>query len=151
MEHLLRKELYRDYCNGRLLERQFYQQTRKHIHDMKRILHEIELRRLFGWHACSIDFLIEFDEGFVAVQCKYRNTRRRENNGVDNFIKSVELIKHKYGKPFLFGLWVSRLEPFDDNINRLLLHNIQIVASETIQGLVSTSIERIYNNIRCML
>ena len=120
---LLRSELERDYNQGRLLELGFYNQVRSKFDNIT-VLHEYELRKLYGWHACSVDFLLEFDAGIVLVQCKYRNTRRRENLGVKNFLASVNLLKEKYDKPFLFGLWISRLAPFKDNEHHL--HNEMI-------------------------
>jgi len=124
---MLTYELERDFNNGRLLELYFHDEVLQNI-PIVRILHETQLRRMFGWFACSVDFLIEFDDGIVLVQCKYKNTRRRENFSIKNFIKSIEVIKSQYKKPFLFGLWISKLDPFEDNKHWLSNHNIHYVS-----------------------
>ena len=62
------------------------------------------------------------------VQTKYRNTRRRENISISKFLNSVEYISKQIEKPVLFGVWVSRLEPFDDNKEWLSQHKIVTIS-----------------------
>lgn len=137
---MLSYELERDYSPGRLLELNFYDQLAK-LPNIKNILHESQLRRLYGWYVSSIDFLIEYDNGIVLVQCKYRNTRRRENYGINNFLRSIDVIKKQYAKPLLFGLWISRLDPFEDNKSRLQENNILTVSNFTsLDGLINSAV-----------
>lgn len=81
----------------------------------KSIKYEDELIKLFGFQASSIDYMLETCEGLIVVQLKWSGTRRRENHAISNFIKSMEFIKHKLSKPIIFGVWASRVEPFEDN------------------------------------
>lgn len=142
---ILTDELRRDYNHGRLLELTFYDRLTQ-LPGIRNILHETQLRRMYGWFACSVDFLIEFDHGIVLVQCKYRNTRRRETYGIVNYMKSVELIKQSYGKPFLFGLWMSRLDPFEDNKAWMIGKNIYTASEfKSIEKLIQKSLDIIIN------
>jgi hypothetical protein len=146
--NILSFELKRDPNHGRLLELRLYEEMIINCPSILNILHETQLRRLYGWHACSVDFLIEFQDGIVLVQCKYRNTRRRETNSVANFLKSVEVIKASFGKPFLFGMWISRLAPFDDNIEQLVGKNIKVVYTKALEDLTNDAVLALIHEIR---
>lgn len=95
---------------------------------LTRIWHEKDLQKKHGWRAAGVDFLLEFDSFVVPIQCKYRNTRRREDGGVHNFLSSVEYVMNLWKKPMMMGLWVSRMDPFDDNKLKLLQHNILTIS-----------------------
>lgn len=81
---------------------------------------ENDLINQFGFHASSIDFMLVCKSKVIFIQCKYRLSRRRENHGVDNFLKSIDYVTGRVGKEkYSFGVWASRRPPFDDNIARL--------------------------------
>ena len=48
---------------------------------------ERELVDMFGWQCCSIDVLAVYGDFIVPTQQKWRNSKRRETQGVYNFIK----------------------------------------------------------------
>jgi hypothetical protein len=85
----------------------------------RKIIHETELRKKYGWNANSVDFLIESENGIIIIQTKWMKTMRRSTKYVNNFIKSIKFINEIYGKPYLYGLWISRMKPFNDNISKL--------------------------------
>lgn len=94
------------------------------------IQHENDLRKKYGFDAASIDYMLEIPQGYIVAQIKWRATRRRENNGVNNFLKSVDFIRTKLpDKPILFGVWACRMEPFEDNKETLRKNNIAIVSN----------------------
>jgi hypothetical protein len=64
----------------------------------------------------------------IAIQAKWRCTRRREDIGINNFLKSLEYTISKSGKKLLFGLWVSRMEPFQDNKDKLFKQNVYTIS-----------------------
>jgi hypothetical protein len=68
---------------------------------------ETELIRIFGWDCASVDTLIVIGDYIVPIQLKYRNSKRRETQGVVNFMKSIQSLKRKMGKKVLFGVWLS--------------------------------------------
>lgn len=125
---ILIHELHRDYNIGRLMELKLYESIERSLSHI-RILHESQLRQLYGWDSSGIDFLIEYENGIVPIQCKYRKTRRREDYGIRNFLKSIVFIQEHHPKPILFGLWVSRITPFDDNRAILCNNNIYSVSN----------------------
>ncbi len=96
------------------------------------IIHEKDLMKMFGWNASGIDIVLFTKQGFIAIQAKYRRSRRRENHGISNFLKSLQYIREIYDKqyncPFLYGLWVSRAEPFDDNKELLAGHKVHWIS-----------------------
>lgn len=109
-------------------ERRFYEYINS-LSIFQDIKYEIELKRLYGWHAMSIDYLLITHNGIIPVQIKYRRSRRRENRGIANFIKGLETIASVYhDKPVLFGLWISRLHPFLDNVGLLQTYKVQCVS-----------------------
>jgi hypothetical protein len=84
-----------------------------------KLLYEDELRKKYGWIASSIDFILELEAGIIIIQTKWSNTQRRSTKDVDNFINSIKYINKLYEKPYLYGLWISRIKPFDDNITKM--------------------------------
>lgn len=98
---------------GYELESKVYQ----HLKNLgfNKIFCEDEIRRRFGWQTTGIDFLIELDHGIIVIQTKWVKTRRRSTKAVNSFINSTKFINNVYGKPILYGLWLSRLQPFDDH------------------------------------
>ena len=104
------------------------------------IQHENDLRKQYGFDAASIDYVLEVPEGYIVTQIKWRGSRRRENNSIANFLKSLDYIKTvlPQTKPVLFGIWACRIEPFQDNQEMLRKNNIVIVHNYTdIEGLVT--------------
>ena len=103
------------------------------------VKHERDLTRHYGWLLSSIDFLIEVDNCMIAIQTKYKKTRRRENHGIDNFLRSLDHFQKVVGNnKQLLGLWISRLEPFEDNLERLAKKNVYCISCfESIEQLVS--------------
>jgi hypothetical protein len=113
------------------------------------VIHEECLRKQWGWSASGVDHFIVFGEYAIPIQTKWRNTRRRENSGVDNFLKSVEYTITKTGKKMLFGLWASKLQPFSDNQARLAQHNIVCISElHSIEQLVTKVCETIAEKIK---
>ena len=128
---------------GAKLEYDVYQQ----IIDMgvfDTVLHERDLVAMYGWECSSIDNLIVIGNFIIPIQLKWRKTRRRETHGVENFIKSIHYIKKITKKEVLFGLWSSRIMPFEDN-NMLLQKEKVVCVSffEHIDGLVAKTINTI--------
>lgn len=96
------------------------------------VLHEDELRKLWGWDVCSIDHLLLYRDYIIPVQEKWCNTRRRETKHMQKFLNSIEYLQSVLpNKRVLFGLWVSRIEPFDDNKQLLHKYNIHAVSHYT--------------------
>lgn len=85
---------------------------------------EQQLRSRFGWQSVGVDFLIVKGREVIAIQTKYRKTRRREDHGINNFIKSLEYILCVSDLRLHRGFWVSRIKPFDDNISYLSSLNV---------------------------
>lgn len=105
------------------------------------LYHENELIRNFGWDCASVDTLIVIGEYIVPIQLKYRNSKRRETQGVVNFMKSIQSLKKKMGKKVLFGVWSSRMMPFQDNLCYMKSENIEpVVYFESIEGLVNETV-----------
>lgn len=133
----MNKKLSSDAKNyGRHFEHVFRTNLEK-IGIFDRIVDENYLTKKWGWHATSVDFMGETENGIVLIQIKYRRTRRRETAAVQNFIKSVKWLCGCVGKPMLFGLWVSRLDPFEDNKELMKQFKIDIISHyDSIEGLV---------------
>lgn len=108
------------------------------------IYHEDELRKLWGWDICSIDHVLVYDDCIIPIQEKWCNTRRRETKHMQRFLRSVEYLQSVLPqKRILFGLWVSRIEPFDDNKKMLNDFNVFAVSCYTsdMDELVSVLVE----------
>lgn len=103
-----------------------------------KIMEEDHLKKIWGWAAAGIDHFLIIGDYAVAIQAKWRCTRRREDLGINNFLSSLEYTIAKSGKKLLVGLWVSRLEPFDDNKQRLGERNVLTISCfESIEDLVA--------------
>lgn len=142
-----------DYMNrGRVLERRFSERLNACLGEARgvvRVYEEPELMERYGWNASSVDYLIELEHGIVVVQVKYRRTRRRENQAIRNFLNSAEHIKARMGKPVVFGLWVSRLEPFADNVQCLSGHRVVTVSYfENMDILVERAVGVLVNSLQ---
>lgn len=113
------------------------------------VIHEEFLRKQWGWAASGVDHLVVLGDYVIPIQTKWRKSRRRENLGVDNFLKSVEFTLNKTGKQMLFGLWVSKIQPFSDNMQRLEKKNIICVSDvNSIDCLVSKACYAITEKIK---
>lgn len=89
---------------------------------------EKELTKLYGWMASSVDFLIETQDKMIFIQVKYLSTRRKESVKINKFLSSMRYIReHRSTKP-VYGLWVSKLHPFEDNEDLLNKCNVRIVS-----------------------
>jgi hypothetical protein len=78
----------------------------------------------------------------IPIQLKWRRTRRRETQGIKNFIRSIQYVKTVMKKDVLFGIWSSRMMPFEDNA--LLLETEKVVSVsffDNIDGLVLKTIK----------
>jgi hypothetical protein len=110
------------------------------------LLTEKDLTRQHGWHASSVDFLIETDEHLIFIQVKYLNTRRKESVQINKFLKSIEHIRgqldgHTKTKECK-GMWVARLHPFQDNENLLRSCNIQVISClDSMEALISKTMQ----------
>lgn len=126
---------------GAKLEADVYQQILK-MNTFDVILIEKDLISMFGWNSSSIDQLLIIDKYMIPIQLKWRRTRRRETQGISNFIRSVNYVKNVMNKDVLFGIWSSRMMPFEDNT--LLLEKEKIVSVsffDHIDGLVLRTIK----------
>lgn len=113
-------------------------QSLKSLDVFDEILVEDNLKQRWGWSASGVDHWLIKGDYVVAIQAKWRCTRRREDQGINNFLKSLEYTLAKSGKKLLFGLWVSRLEPFDDNKARLYEQGVYTISCfDSIDSLVS--------------
>lgn len=111
---------------------------------------ENDLIHQFGFLASSIDFMLIRQDTIIFVQCKYRLSRRRENHGVDNFLKSIDYVTRNMDKTKCsFGIWASRRQPFEDNIIRLKDHNVStVVCFDDMDSLVSKTMVFIMEQLR---
>lgn len=111
---------------GHEFEELFYAKL-KQFETFQKIYTESWLCKHWGFSASSVDFLIELEDSVIMMQLKFMNTRRRENKSIENYIKSIHYVLDQVNKPLLFGLWISRLCPFEDNINKMLEHKINCI------------------------
>jgi hypothetical protein len=82
---------------------------------------ELDLRKMFGWGASSVDLMLVKGDMVIMGQLKWRRSRRRESIEINKFIKSVNHICSFLDQGiFVFGIWISRMEPFNDNKERML-------------------------------
>lgn len=109
------------------------------------IIVEDQLRKELGWDASGVDHLIIYKDFIIPIQTKWRKTRRKETLFINNFLHSLDYICTKLqDKRFLFGLWVSRREPFEDNKEHLLGRNILPVSCfNSIDELVKLAIHHL--------
>lgn len=106
------------------------------------IFTENDLINQFGFSASSIDFMLVHKNKIIFIQCKYRLSRRRENHGINNFLKSIDHVSNIIGKDkYSFGIWASRRPPFDDNIVRLNTRQVfTVVCFDDMETLVHETI-----------
>jgi hypothetical protein len=91
----------------------------------EQILYETELKKRYGWNASSVDMLIIYGDTLIFTQCKWRVSRRRESLDIAKFLNSAKHISQFFGTDFkVYGLWVSRREPFSDNKELLKKENM---------------------------
>ncbi len=110
---------------GYIVEQLFFEQINK-FDIFKDIKHENDLKK-HNWCFASVDYLLVTDDGIIPIQIKYRGTRRRENLAIQNFLNAVKRLNELYDKPILFGMWLSRLKPFDDNTELLNSYNVKCI------------------------
>jgi hypothetical protein len=88
----------------------------------------------------------------VPTQQKWRNSKRRETQGVENFIKSIKYVENKMDKKVLFGVWSSKIRPFEDNEMRLRDWNVicvshftdvDVLVKKTVDVVEATLVEKI--------
>lgn len=105
--------------NGYVMEHLVYENI-KNLNIFDEIIYEKELIKRYGRGAEGIDYLLIHQNKMILLQVKWRRTRRRENSAIESFLRSVNFIVDSLkDKQYLFGLYISRLEPFDDNKNYL--------------------------------
>jgi len=132
---------------GYIVEQLFYDNISK-LGIFIDIKHEKELIKTYGFSYSSIDYILILKDGIIPVQIKYRGSRRRETIGVDNFISSISKLGDIFNKPIIYGLWISRLRPFDDNESLLGLHNIRCVDDfHDMNRLIEKSVDYIVHNL----
>lgn len=112
--------------NGRIFERCFYNSLRN-IYGIDYIYDELQLRKTYGWPSVGVDYLIIKGDNVIAIQVKYRRTRRREDHGIMNYMKSLEYVLRVTNKKLVKGFWISRMKPFDDNIAFLNSKNVHCI------------------------
>ena len=113
--------------------------------DIKR---EEDLIKAYGHGLASIDYLLFLHDAVIPVQIKYRRSRRRENLAINNFLNSIRLLNGFIDKPILFGLWVSRLSPFDDNKHKREEYNVKCVDEyQDLKRLITKSVDCIKSNV----
>lgn len=113
------------------------------------ILVEDFLLKRWGWSASGVDQLLIIGDYAIAIQTKWRKTRRREDRFINNFLTSLDFTLKKSGKKLLFGLWVSRREPFEDNLEKLTAKNVQAISCfDSIDHLVKLTKDKILHDIR---
>lgn len=115
-----------DENHGRIFERLVLNKLRR-LKGVDAIWDENDLRKEYGWQSVGVDFLIEKGDSIIAIQTKYKKTRRREDHAIHNFIKSVDYIVQVTKKKLHLGLWISRIKPFNDNVCFLSSRNIACV------------------------
>lgn len=93
------------------------------------VVYERELASRLGWGAAGVDFLLVRKDEMILLQIKWRKSRRRENFGIINFMKAIDYVVNSIkDKKYAFGLYISRREPFCDNINQLRCKNVHCLS-----------------------
>jgi hypothetical protein len=112
------------------------------------IYYETDLRKKWGFDAASVDYLLVYKNNVIMLQVKWRKTRRKENAHIQNFIKSINHISRFIDdKTMLFGLWVSRRQPFDDNKYYMKNHNIYCISDFNSMTKLANDMEAILKNV----
>lgn len=133
---------------GYFLEYKMYESVRS-LGIFDDILLEDNLKKKWGWEAAGIDHLLVTGDYVIPIQTKWRCTRRREDLFINNYLKSLEYVLGLCGKKLLFGLWVSRLEPFADNKERLMSMGVYAVSCfESIDTLVQKTVDHILKSLQ---
>lgn len=133
---------------GYFLEYKVYESMRS-LGIFDDILVEDNLKKRWGWEAAGIDHLLFMGDYVIPIQTKWRCTRRREDLFINNYLKSLEYVMRLCGKKLLFGLWVSRLEPFADNKERLKSMGVTAVSCyESMDTLVERTVDHILKSIQ---
>lgn len=124
---------------GRILEESMYNAFQS-LPCIQRIVHETELIKVLGYQASSIDYMLETDEGWIVLQCKWKGSKRREDKDIFNFIRSIQFIRSQCKwfkeKPMLFGIWASKMHPFQDNCDLLMQHQVIALSHPAMSELV---------------
>lgn len=101
--------------DGYVMESLVYEYI-KNLNIFDEIIYEKELIKRYGREAVGIDYLLIHQNKMIVLQIKWKRTRRRENNGIESFLRSLNYIVDSLkDKQYMLGLYISRLEPFDDN------------------------------------
>jgi hypothetical protein len=137
----------KDHKNlGYLLELELFRKLQE-TNLCEEIYTETDLRKLYGFDAVSIDFLVKIDNQYVAMQLKWTPRRKKENRAISNFLKSCDYVSKCMNIKISFGLWISRIEPFDDNSVMLKERNVYVLSYfHNIQNLVNMTINFICQN-----
>lgn len=134
---------HQDNNCGRIFEKKMYHQLSQ-IDGIDKIYDENELRKKYGWDSVGIDFLIIKDTKCIAIQTKYRKTRRREDDMIRKFIHSLEHVLKNTNLQYECGFWISRIQPFEDNELYMDRHNIKCIHEfHSMERLVNDSIKKI--------
>ncbi len=105
--------------DGYVMEHLIYEHI-KSLNIFDEIIYEKELIKRYGREAVGIDYLLIYQDKMIVLQIKWRRTRRRENNSIESFLKSINYItNYLKDKQYMLGLYISRIEPFSDNKNYL--------------------------------
>ena len=145
----MRTLLEQDPLNyGYVLENKLLKEL-KDIHIFDQIIVEETLRKKWGWEAAGVDQLLYIGDYVIPIQVKWRCTRRREDLCIHNYLKSLDFVLDKSGKKLLFGLWVSRLEPFADNKEKLQKKGVYSISCfESMDVLVKDAKKLIINLLK---
>lgn len=137
--------------HGRQLERLFHTHLLNTVvnhTDVIGVYYENELMKRYGWDASSVDYMIELKDQIIVIQTKYIKSRRRENQAIKNFLSSAHHVSRCMQKPIKFGMWISRLQPFADNIDFLKTKQIFCVSYfEEMDTLVKNAISLLNNKL----
>lgn len=130
---------------GRVFERRIHNALLQSLrNDIDVIYDENDLRKKYGWESVGIDFLLVKDKYCIAIQTKYRKTRRREDVMINKFVKSLDHLLDRSDYNYVCGFWISRRKPFDDNMNFMGSRNIKCVHEfHSMDALVNNAIQEI--------
>ena len=73
--------------DGYLMEHLVYEYIKK-LNIFDEIIYEKELIKRYGRGAEGVDYLLIHQNKMILLQVKWRRTRRRENSGIESFLKS---------------------------------------------------------------
>ncbi len=126
----------------------------EHIDKLKifdEIVYERDLVKRYGREAVGVDYLLVHKNKIILLQIKWKKTRRRETNDIKNFLNSVHFITQKLkDKQYIFGLYISRMEPFSDNKNYLETNKVYCIydfeSMNSLANNVATYLQNYMNN-----